>query len=82
MVASSNQVTVSISSPYCNLQFAGKFDVVVNCSGLGSRELCKDDKIQPARGHILRVGHPDHVFHLAFHETTSGSFVENIFAKY
>jgi hypothetical protein len=35
--------------------------------------LCKDDKIQPARGHILRVGHPDHVFHLAFHETTSGS---------
>ena len=37
------------------MKFAGKFDVVVNCTGLGARELCNDDKIAPVRGHIIRV---------------------------
>ena len=40
---------------YSSFQLAGEFDVVVNCTGLGARELCKDDKVEPARGHILRV---------------------------
>ncbi|CAB4045249.1 Hypothetical predicted protein, partial [Paramuricea clavata] len=63
MVLSCRKEKVTLLNPWtndlsfrscCYFQFAGKFDVVVNCTGLGSRELCKDDKIEPARGHILR----------------------------
>lgn len=31
------------------------FELIVNCSGLGSRELCNDDRIFPTRGQVLRV---------------------------
>ncbi|XP_035152400.3 D-aspartate oxidase isoform X5 [Callithrix jacchus] len=34
------------------------FDVVVNCSGLGSRELAGDSKIFPVRGQVLQVQAP------------------------
>ncbi|XP_066229567.1 D-aspartate oxidase [Saccopteryx leptura] len=34
------------------------FDVVVNCSGLGSRELVGDLKISPVRGQLLKVQAP------------------------
>ncbi|XP_057167129.1 D-aspartate oxidase isoform X2 [Ursus arctos] len=34
------------------------FDVVVNCSGLGSRQLAGDSKIFPVRGQVLRVQAP------------------------
>lgn len=33
----------------------GQAPVVVNCSGLGARELAKDDTMYPVRGQILRV---------------------------
>ena len=36
-------------------KFAGKCDVVVNCSGLGAQELCKDESIEPVRGQIIKV---------------------------
>uniref|UniRef100_A0A8D0GGF7 D-aspartate oxidase n=1 Tax=Sphenodon punctatus TaxID=8508 RepID=A0A8D0GGF7_SPHPU len=36
----------------------GKYDVVVNCSGLGSRELVGDLKIYPTRGQVLKVHAP------------------------
>nr|XP_035931238.1 D-aspartate oxidase isoform X1 [Halichoerus grypus] len=34
------------------------FDIVVNCSGLGSRQLAGDSKIFPVRGQVLRVQAP------------------------
>uniref|UniRef100_A0A2K5EEW6 D-aspartate oxidase n=1 Tax=Aotus nancymaae TaxID=37293 RepID=A0A2K5EEW6_AOTNA len=34
------------------------FDVVVNCSGLGSRQLAGDSKIFPVRGQVLQVQAP------------------------
>ncbi|XP_030784941.1 D-aspartate oxidase isoform X4 [Rhinopithecus roxellana] len=34
------------------------FDIVVNCSGLGSRQLAGDSKIFPVRGQVLQVQAP------------------------
>lgn len=31
------------------------FDVVINCSGIGSRELCFDKSLIPVRGQVTRV---------------------------
>jgi D-amino-acid oxidase len=31
------------------------FDIVVNCTGLGARELCHDDRLYPIRGQMVRV---------------------------
>lgn len=35
-----------------------KYDVLVNCTGLGARELCKDEHVVPVRGQILKVRAP------------------------
>lgn len=35
-----------------------KYDVLVNCSGLGARDLCDDDKVVPIRGQVLKVRAP------------------------
>lgn len=32
-----------------------KFDVVVNCAGLGAKKLCNDHKLVPMRGQVLKV---------------------------
>lgn len=32
-----------------------KFDVVINCTGIGSRELCSDKSVIPVRGQVIRV---------------------------
>lgn len=34
------------------------FDIVINCSGLGSRQLAGDSKLLPVRGQVLRVQAP------------------------
>ncbi|ELU03058.1 hypothetical protein CAPTEDRAFT_92345 [Capitella teleta] len=34
------------------------FDIVVNCSGLGSRELARDTSVQPIKGQIIMVEAP------------------------
>ncbi|XP_022908919.1 D-aspartate oxidase [Onthophagus taurus] len=34
------------------------FDLIINCSGLGSKLLCKDHKIVPIRGQVLKVNAP------------------------
>ena len=39
-------------------EFAGEASVVVNCAGLGARELVGDDSLAPIRGQILRVRNP------------------------
>lgn len=36
----------------------GDYDLLVNCSGLGSRQLFGDTKVHPIRGHIVRVRAP------------------------
>uniref|UniRef100_A0A8C9WDG4 D-aspartate oxidase n=1 Tax=Scleropages formosus TaxID=113540 RepID=A0A8C9WDG4_SCLFO len=35
-----------------------RYDVIVNCSGLGSRELLGDEDVHPVRGQVLRVHAP------------------------
>lgn len=37
---------------------AGKYDVVVNCTGLGAKYLCNDHKLVPIRGQVLKVHAP------------------------
>jgi len=31
------------------------YDIIVNCSGIGAVELCKDNELQPLRGQVARV---------------------------
>lgn len=39
-------------------QLARNYDVIVNCSGLGSRSLVEDDQVYPVRGQIIKVHAP------------------------
>ncbi|KAK7500518.1 hypothetical protein BaRGS_00008093 [Batillaria attramentaria] len=39
-------------------ELEGKYDVVVNCAGLGSQTLTGDEQLKPERGQILRVYAP------------------------
>lgn len=36
-------------------ELVGKYDVVVNCTGLGSRKLFNDDKIHAVRGQLIKL---------------------------
>ncbi|XP_014293550.1 D-aspartate oxidase [Halyomorpha halys] len=36
----------------------GKFDVVMNCTGLGAKVLCNDRKLTPIRGQVFKVDAP------------------------
>jgi D-amino-acid oxidase len=44
---------------------ARDFDVVVNCAGLGARELCGDGLLTPGRGVVLKTANPGIVRHFA-----------------
>lgn len=44
------------------LELRDSYDVVVNCSGIGARELANDGLLQPIRGHIIRVQSQHHLF--------------------
>jgi len=39
-------------------ELAAEFDFVVNCTGFGSRALCKDSNLTPIRGQVLKVRAP------------------------
>lgn len=39
-----------------NFQELADFDVVVNCTGVKARTLAGDDRVQPIRGQVTRVG--------------------------
>ena len=34
------------------------FDVLVNCTGNGARDLCRDQSVRPIRGHVIRAKAP------------------------
>lgn len=36
----------------------GAAEVIVNCTGLGARELCADHAVRPVRGQVVRVANP------------------------
>lgn len=37
---------------------AGEFDIIINCTGLGARELCGDTSLTPIRGQVFKVKAP------------------------
>ncbi|XP_012943189.1 D-aspartate oxidase [Aplysia californica] len=39
-------------------EFSGQCDVIVNCCGLGSKQLLNDQQMVPVRGQVLRVSAP------------------------
>uniref|UniRef100_A0A0B7A8S7 FAD dependent oxidoreductase domain-containing protein n=1 Tax=Arion vulgaris TaxID=1028688 RepID=A0A0B7A8S7_9EUPU len=39
-------------------EFAGQCDLVINCCGLGGKDLLKDDQVTPTRGQVWRVHAP------------------------
>ena len=55
----------------------GQYDIIVNCTGLGSRELVNDDQIYPVRGQTIIVKAPwvKHGFHYV---DTKNNVVTNI----
>lgn len=44
--------------PLRSLDEVGDADVVVNCAGLGARELVDDPSVYPVRGQVVRVSNP------------------------
>ena len=46
------------------LDISTQFDAIINCSGLGAKTLCNDDKIFPVRGQVLLLepGYPNSIF--------------------
>nr|XP_040056211.1 D-aspartate oxidase isoform X1 [Gasterosteus aculeatus aculeatus] len=39
-------------------ELSNAYDVIVNCSGLGSKQLAGDDEVHPVRGQVLKVEAP------------------------
>lgn len=36
-------------------EIASNYDIIINCSGIGAKELVSDASVHPIRGHIFRV---------------------------
>ena len=49
-------------------QLYGHHDLVVNCAGLGSRQLVGDTHLRPYRGQMIRVGARGHLEDFNFGE--------------
>ncbi|CAF4288526.1 unnamed protein product [Rotaria socialis] len=39
-------------------ELVGSYDIVLNCTGFGAREICNDNLIRPIRGQMIRVRAP------------------------
>lgn len=39
-------------------ELAKDYDLIVNCTGLGAKTLCKDDKMIPIKGQVIKVRAP------------------------
>ena len=55
--------------------FARGFDVVVNCAGLGARQLCGDHAVRPGRGVVLKTANPGIVRHMAAIENDALTYI-------
>jgi D-amino-acid oxidase len=54
---------------------ARNFDVVVNCAGLGVRELCGDDAVHSGRGVVLKTANPGIVRHFVSADNDALTYV-------
>lgn len=50
------------------------FDLIVNCTGLGSKDLASDEKVIPIRGQVIRVQAP-WIFQTILDESDDGHYV-------
>lgn len=53
--------TTLISQKVTDLKQLDNFDLIINCSGLGSNKLCHDETLQPGRGQICLIEKPKHL---------------------
>ncbi|XP_043466406.1 D-aspartate oxidase [Leptopilina heterotoma] len=51
-----------------------KYNVIVNCSGLGARELAKDPQVTPVRGQVSRVN-ASWIFHTLLEDNDGGNYI-------
>ncbi|GIY98882.1 d-aspartate oxidase [Caerostris extrusa] len=54
----SSSLIWSVVNFHLSLKLSGKYDVVINCSGLGARHLVPDPEVIPVRGQVMRVHAP------------------------
>eukprot|EP00057_Strongylocentrotus_purpuratus_P026990 XP_011681464.1 PREDICTED: D-amino-acid oxidase isoform X4 [Strongylocentrotus purpuratus] len=40
-------------------ELSGQYDVIVNCTGIGSRFLANDDSVEPVRGQVMKIKAPN-----------------------
>ena len=52
----------------------GLYDLVINCSGLGSKELVNDGNMYPTRGHLIRVSNHCCLCYVSLPFITSSGF--------
>jgi D-amino-acid oxidase len=53
---------------------AGGYDMIVNCSGLGSKELASDVEVKPIRGQVSRVVAP-WMFETILDDSDDGNYI-------
>lgn len=50
------------------------YDLVINCTGLGTKLLTNDSKVVPIRGQVTRV-HAAHIFHVFLDDSDDGNYI-------
>lgn len=57
-----------------NFDQLDNFDLIVNCTGLGSQDLAGDENVIPIRGQVIRVQAP-WIFQTVLDESDDGNYV-------
>lgn len=52
----------------------GEYDVVINCTGLGAKELVNDNEVKPVRGQIIRIEAP-WIYSVILDDSNDGNYV-------